>query len=332
MRVAMVTVPLRIPTNPTRWITVPPQGYSGVHWFVAHLVDGILRLGHQVFLLGAPGSQVSGPGLTVVDAGEIQAIESWLATADVDVVHDHSCGRLGPVRQPYLSTHHMTGRPNNPQNCVYLSHAQRAVAGSHAAPVIRIPVNEARYAFSRDKGEYLLFMGRISRFKGVYEAAAFAYAAGRRLVAAGPSWEREYREQTESDYGSTVHFVGEVGGVRRVDLLMRAAAVMVLSQTVMGPWGTMWCEPGATVVSEAAVCGTPVIGTGNGCLAEIVPAVGAVVAEGASFTQEHASAVLAGLPGPDQVRASALAHWGYKGIACEYERLYVRVRDGEHWT
>jgi hypothetical protein len=332
MRVAVVTVPLRIPTDPTLWITVPPQGYSGVHWVVAHLVEGILRLGHQVFLLGAPGSPVSHPGLTVVNVGEIHEIESWLATTDVDVVHDHSCGQLGPVNQPYVSTHHMTGRPDNPQNCVYLSYAQRAAAGSHIAPVIRIPVNEAYYKFSRDKDEYLLFMGRISRFKGVYEAATFAHAAGRRLVAAGPSWEGEYREQIESDYGSTVDFVGEVGGARRVELLARAAAIMVLSQTVIGPWGAVWCEPGATVVSEAAVCGTPVIGTGNGCLAEIVPAVGAVVAEGASFTQEQASAVLAGLPGPDQVRASALAHWGYEKIARTYDQVYVRVRDGEQWT
>ena len=58
----------------------------------------------------------------------------------------------------------------------------------------------------------------------------------------------------------------------------------------------------------------------------------AVVAGGASFTQEQASALLAGLPGPDQVRASALAYWGFEGIAREYERVYVRVRDGEHWT
>ena len=107
---------------------------------------------------------------------------------------------------------------------------------------------------------------------------------------------------------------------------------MVLSQTVTGPWGTTWCEPGATVVSEAAVSGTPVVGTPNGCLAEVVPAVGALVPEGASFSRAQATAVLAALPACDQVRASALACWGHVRIAREYEQLYTRVRNGEQWT
>jgi hypothetical protein len=327
----MVVVPLRVPGNPTRWITVPPPGYSGVHWMVTHLVDGLLRLGHRVWLLGAPGSPER-DRLTVVDAGEIHEIEEWLSLNEVDVVHDHSCGRLGAVGQPYVSTHHMTGRLDNPRNCVYLSRSQRTAAGSTVAPVVRIPVNESHYTFSRVKDDYLLYMGRISRFKGVYEAAAFAHASGRPLIAAGPSWEPEYRQRIAADYPSTVDFAGEVGGVQRAELFARAAAVMVLSQTVMGPWGAVWCEPGATVVSEAAVCGTPVIGTGNGCLAEMVPAVGTVVPEGAAFTPDHAAAVLVGLPEPDQVRASALELWGYERIAGEYAHCYARVVAGEEWT
>jgi glycosyltransferase involved in cell wall biosynthesis len=332
MRIAVVSIGLRVPTDPARWITVPPQGYSGVHWVVAHLVDGLLGLGHHVFLLGAPGSPMDHPRLTVVDAGEVEDTRAWLTAVDVDVVHDHSCGQLGAIGLPYVSTHHMTGRPDDPRNCVYLSHAQRRAAGSAGAPVVRIPVNEAHYEFSRAKDDYLLFLGRISTFKGVYEAAAFAHAAGRPLVVAGPSWEDDYRHRIESDYKSTVDFVGEVGGQRRVALIARAAAVMVLSQTVMGPWGARWCEPGATVVSEAAVSGTPVVATGNGCLPEIASLVGAIVPEGASFTPAQASAVLAGLPKPDDVRAAALAQWGHLKIARQHEDLYRRVCGGEQWT
>jgi glycosyltransferase involved in cell wall biosynthesis len=336
MRIAMVTIALRLPSDPSQWISVPPQGYAGIHWVVANLIDGLLDLGHEVFLLGAPGSAADRPGLTVVDAAEIDDIHAWLATAAVDVVHDHSCGQLDPHRLPAglprLSTHHLTGRPKDPHNAVYVSRAQRAMAGSHDAPVIRIAVNSKHYEFSRTKEPYLLFLGRVSTFKGTYEAAAFAHAAGRPLVVAGPSWEEDYRHRIATDFGSTVDFVGVVGGQRRRDLLSRASAIMVLSQPVMGPWGDIWCEPGSTVVSEAAASGTPVISTSNGCLPEIVPSVGVLVPDGAAFSPDQARQVLAQLPDPQRVRHEALTRWGYLEKAREYLAVYHRVCAGEGWT
>lgn len=335
MRIAMMTIALRLPADRSRWIAVPPQGYAGIHWVVAHLVDGLVELGHEVFLLGAPGSPMTGPGLTVIDAADAADVYAWLRGADIDVLHDHSCGQLDPAclppGLPTISTHHLTGPPTYPGNCVYLSQAHRVAAQSPDAPVVPISVNHARYRLRRDKEPYLLYLGRISEFKGTYEAAAFARASGLPLVAAGPSWEDEYRRRIEDDFPDTVTFVGEVGGSRRIDLLSRATAVTVLSQTVPGPWGHVWCEPGSTVVSEAAVSGTPVIATGNGCLPEIVPPVGVLVPEGASFTSAQAHQVLADLPAPDQVYAHALARWGHVESARRYCELYERVRAGHRW-
>jgi hypothetical protein len=85
------------------------------------------------------------------------------------------------------------------------------------------------------------------------------------------------------------------------------------------------------VVSEAAASGTPVIGTPNGCLAEIVPLVGTVVPEGSSFTAAQAKEVVAGLPAPAEVRAEALAHWGHVEIARQAVQLYEQVRAGFTW-
>ncbi|GAA0730947.1 glycosyltransferase [Dactylosporangium roseum] len=339
MRVVLVTMALRVPTDPSRWITVPPQGYAGIHWIVANQMDGLLRLGHEVVLLGAPGTEPPSPEVTVVDAGEIDDMHAWLngpEAAGVDVVHDFSCGQIDPDRLPagmaYLSSHHLTGRPKYPRNCIYVSYAQRAQAGNDNAPVVRISVNDARYRFRADKDDYLLYLGRISEFKGTYEAAAFAHAAGCRLVVAGPSWEEDYLKRIESDFGDTIDLVGEVGGERRLELISRATAVMVLSQSTMGPWGVVWCEPGSTVVSEAAACGTPVIATPNGCLAEIVPAVGVLVAEGSQFTPEEAAAAVAGLPEPDAVRAAALQRWDHVLVAKQFETLYHEVLAGRTWS
>jgi len=336
LRVAVINPPFPSPTRPGQWITVPPEGYGGVQWVAANLLDGLLALGHEVFLLGAPASRSFHPRLTVIPAATQAEIKEWVGRAYVDIVHDHTNGIVGPEDTrsgvAYLSTHHLTGQPRYPGNCVYLSAAQRRNAGAtDRAPVIRIPVNVSRYEIARRKGDFLLFLGRVSAHKGALEAAAFARAAGLPVVIAGPSWEPEYRAQVEATGGASVKFLGEIGGRQRLDLLARARAVLVLSQPKAGPWGGTWCEPGATVVSEAAASGTPVIATFNGCLPEIVPQVGHLVPFGTAFDPAAARELLKAGPEPAVLRSAAGAQWGHVRIASQYLDLYQAVISGACW-
>lgn len=337
MKVAVINVPIRAEVSGvSTWITVPPQGYGGIQWVVAQLNDALLALGHEVFLLGAPGSVSTDPRLTVVEVAEAGEMRRWLEGAEVDIVHDHSndvvgLRELSPPR-PFISTHHLTGTPRTPFNVVYLSRAQARQAGAGPeAPVVRIPVNPARYIFSAVKQDYLLFIGRLSPWKGALEAAAFAEAAGVPLVAAGPSWEPEYYDEIAGRHGEWVKFVGETSGRERLELLAGARALLAMSQPVLGIWGDRWVEPGATVVSEAAVSGTPVISTDNGCLAEITPLVGRVLPAGEAPTPERARAVLDSLPSADAVRETAVREWGHLKIGREYEALYRDVIGGRQW-
>lgn len=335
LRIALINIPFRLPSDERQWITVPPQGYGGIQWIVANTMNGLLELGHEIFLLGAPGSPVTHPRMTVVPVGEPSDIRDWLRTADVDVVNDYSCDAVNPTKLPdgvgLVSSHHMTTRPLNMAGCVYASRAQRAhCGGGDSAPVIPIPVDPSNYR-PAGKEDFLLFMGRISPFKGALEAAAFAKATGRRLLMAGPAWEPDYLDQIKRDYGDHIELVGEVGGQERKDLLAAATAVLVLSQPAAGPWGGIWCEPGATVVSEAAASGTPVVGTRNGCLPEIVPAVGGLVPFGSDFDEKEALSVLETLPSPGTVRAEAIRLWGHVEIAKRYEAVYRDVMAGASW-
>jgi glycosyltransferase involved in cell wall biosynthesis len=334
MKVALLNPPFRLPSDQSRWITVPPQGYGGIQWVVATLIDGLLALGCEVALVGAPGSPATA-GLCVADVSDRQAAEEWMADNRVDVVHDHTNSDLLPLSttRPTLSTFHLTGTPRRKTNCVYVSQAQRTGAGSSDAPVIRLPVNPARYVFSPEKRDYLLFLGRVSRHKGVKEAAAFAVAAGLPLYAAGPSWEPEYLAEVLSCRPGTVEYLGEVGGRRRLELIAHARAVLVMSQRVPGPWGDLWSEPGATVVSEAAVSGTPVIASTNGCLTEIVPGVGTVLPDDVvqRMTAALAERTFGSLPEPHEVRAVALERWGHQRIARQYLIGYERLLKGEVW-
>lgn len=192
LKVAVVNPPYPSPTRPGGWITVPPEGYGGIQWMIANLVDGLLALGHEVFLLGAPDTSSSHPRLSVLPGTEPHELRDWLGRAAVDIVHDHTNGLVWPDILPhgarFLSTHHLTGQPRFPQNCVYLSAAQRddAVANPDA-PVVRIPVNVSRYHVAHRKDGYFLFLGRVSPHKGAFEAAAFARSAGLKLLLAGPS-------------------------------------------------------------------------------------------------------------------------------------------------
>jgi len=336
MRIAMINVPIPAPwLGEGSWITVPPQGYGGIQWVVATLIEGMLDLGHQVVLLGAPGS-TERRGLNVInEAGTPREIRQWLgANASFDIVHDHSNGdvfnRENATPFPYLATYHLTGIPTMPKNVVYLSHAQRKAAGGGSAPIIPIPVVTAHYRNTLEKDDYLLFLGRVSPWKGALESAKFAKAVGLTLRIAGPTWDDEYRRQVQSEYPSKIEWRGEVGGADRLQLLGHARALLVLSQSLPGPWGHRWVEAGSTVVSEAAASGTPVIASDNGCLPEIVPGIG-VILEEQVWEFGVCNRALVTLPSPVAVADIARERWCHLKIARRYLDLYVRAIGGARW-
>jgi glycosyltransferase involved in cell wall biosynthesis len=328
--ICLIAPPFRDPEGDP--ITVPPKGYGGIQWSLAGVIDGLLSLGLCCVLLGAPGSEPR-DGLEVVDAFTREEICGWVAANRPALVSDFAnfsgLDSALPPEVRYCTTWQLTGAPPARRNPIYVSYAQRRAAGGGDAPVIRLPANPARYRMVARPHDYLLFLGRVSPWKGTYEAATFAAAAGLDLVIAGPTWDAEYRRRIERDFGARVTFSGEVFGRRRQDLLTHAQALVAMSQPVAGPWGTEWCEPGAAVVAEAAMSGTPVIGSNNGCLAEIVPEVGAVVTDAGSV---DAAGTLSGLPARAAVRDRAVELWHHEVIGGQYVRVFERVMAGDSWS
>ena len=304
---------------------------------VATLIDGLLSLGCKVLLLGAPGSQSDHPNIDVIDAGTPKEIKMWLAShpADFDIVHDHSNGLVFQASDDppfaYTATSHVSGASLCPKNVIYLSRAQRTYATSYSAPFIPIPCNPDRFITSPVKENYFLFLGRVSAWKGVLEAAAFSALCDTPLMIAGPTWEKVYAKKISDRYGKHVQFVGELSGDSRLELLSRSRALLALSQSKRGPHVGLWVEPGATVVSEAAASGTPVIGSTNGCLPEIVPPVGAVIPEGSSWSPSFCINVVAGLPSSQIVLEAARERWHYLVIAQRYLQLYRLICGGMQW-
>jgi len=331
-RVCLIAPPFH---NGSGWITVPPAGYGGIQWSMANLMDGLLELGVGISLVGAPGSLWTDADVEVADAATGPEIVDWIARWRPALIHDFanfSCFHDDiPGGSAYCRTWQLTSSPPGFGNTVFASMAQMRAIGATDAVAIPLPVNADRYHPVDRKGDYLLFLGRISAWKGTYEAAALAEFLGMPLVVAGPSWEADYLDRIVADFGRTVKLVGEVGGQERNRLLAEARAVVVLSQPVPGPWGQIWCEPGAAVVSEAAASGTPVIATDNGCLPSLMPGVGVVVSTGTRFTELDALA-LASLPEPAEVRQTGVNRWGHVAVARQYLNVYERCAKGERWN
>ena len=238
--------------DPSSLLTVPPIGYGGVENIMYALINGLIHHGIEVILIGVPGSRALNGMEVVRDARNSEEVRHWVSKnrKRFDIIHDHGCGLIfnkSTFKEienvPYVATHHQTGMSPYPRNTIYSSFAQRSQAGEINSLVIRIPVNTGDYLFREKKGDYFLYLGRVSEWKGVCEAAAFCKKLGTKLVVAGPAWEFEYFKLLEERFTDTIKYVGNVDGLKRIDLLAEARAVFVLSRFSKGPWGDMWCEP-----------------------------------------------------------------------------------------
>lgn len=335
MKVLIIAPPiLKDQNDPSSLLTVPPIGYGGVENVIYALVNGLVHLNVNVTLIGVPGSRIIN-GLEIIrEARNANEIRKWISENrnNFDVIHDHSCGlvfnrqcAVEIEEKQYIATHHQTGISPYPRNTVYLSFAQRSQAKDHKAHVIRIPVMINDYLFHTKKEDYFLYMGRISEWKGVYEAASFSSKLGAKLIIAGPAWEPDYLKRIEDKYSSSVSYVGNVSGLKRIDLLAKAKAVFILSRFTKGPWGDNWCEPGATIVSEACASGTSVISSTNGCLSElVVPEIGFQLTED-EITNLDTSKFDRKFPEAKDIRNYADKQWSHLSISREYIGFYKKI-------
>lgn len=97
-----------------------------------------------------------------------------------------------------------------------------------------------------ERGEYLLFVGRIIESKGVGIAIDIAKALGKRLLIAGQGDIRNIRRELPEN----VEIVGYVEPAQRCALMKGAAALIA---------PTHYNEPFGGVTIEALFCGTPTI-------------------------------------------------------------------------
>jgi glycosyltransferase involved in cell wall biosynthesis len=331
------------------WFPVPPQTYGGIERVVSLLADGLVAAGHDVVLFASGESETDAELEAVFETApsewightywELQhALRALSRAGDFDVLNDHT-GMLGQVlgglvETPVVHTVHgpLTGRPGDvyEQICelvpgvglISISLSQRRprphlpwVANCHNA------LDVSLYPFRAEKrraerGDYLVFLGRMSPDKGAHRAVTLARQAGVPLKIAAKCrepLERQYFDQFVRPHLSpTIEYVGEVGHGDKIELLERARALV---------FPISWEEPFGLAMIEAMACGTPVIATRRGSVPEVVEhgRSGIVVDD---FTEMAAALERADALDPAQIRSVVEERFSPERMVRDYAAAY----------
>jgi glycosyltransferase involved in cell wall biosynthesis len=275
------------------WFPVPPTRYGGIEWIVSLLAEGLVRAGHEVTLFASGDSSTNAKleaiypdapsekiGLTHYELRH--ALACFERAGEFDIVNDHS-GPLAAAIGGALETavvHTVHGPLGGEPGLVYkaLSRVAPGVGLISLSLNQRKPLPELNwiancpnaleldvYPVSPHRGEYLLFLGRMSADKGAHRAIEVAKEAGLPLLLAGKmqdAAEKEYFEaHVRPNLGYGIEYLGEVDHTEKIDLLQNARVTLFPIE---------WEEPFGLVMIESMACGTPVLATRWGAVPEVI--------------------------------------------------------------
>jgi glycosyltransferase involved in cell wall biosynthesis len=284
---------VRIAIIAPAWFPVPPPGYGGIEWVVWLLADGLVGADHDVTLFSVGQSRTKAKLEYVFeeapsdDIGRTfpelrHALSCYARHRDFDLIHDHT-GLLGAALGGAVPTpvaHTVHGPVDGIPGALY----EQIAAIAPQVGLISISLNQRRpkphlnwiancpnaidfdlYPFSPHRGDYLLFLGRMSPEKGAHRAVRTAIETGLPLKLAAKMREppeKEYFDEYVRPYLTPeIEYLGEVSHGDKVELLQHARATLFPIE---------WEEPFGLVMIESMACGTPVIASRWGAVPEVI--------------------------------------------------------------
>ena len=340
---------MRIAMMAPLYESVPPSCYGGTERVVWWLAEELLRRGHHVTLFATGDSRCSAELVPVVERALRTASKGTL----IDPIALHlAAARMARARADEFDLIHshidFIGFPafdRSPVPVVTTMHGRLDIEGlteihrSYRSPVVsisdsqRAPLPAANwvgtvyhglpmdlYSFGEGRGDYVLFLGRISPEKAPDVAIRVARRAGIRLVIAAKvdAADRTYFETVVEPLlrdGDGVEYIGEVGDQRKIELLRDARALL---------FPVCWPEPFGLVMIEAMACGAPVVARRFGSVPEVVRG------GRTGFICDDEDELVAALGRLDEIDRRDCRRWvedrfSVTRMAADYEALYRRL-------
>ena len=293
---------MRIAQIAPLWELVPPAAYGGTELVVYNLCEELSRLGHEVTLFAARGSQ-SPARLLECAPSSLRTIEEQIANdkthcvamsyelamlqqvfssaEQFDVIHNH-LGYQALAFSPFLKTPMVTTLHNvlspEPVRDLYLRNAHLPFISisnyqqtlwpelNYSATIYHgIDMSSFQPSYDTEGKNYLVFLGRLSPEKGPNHAIDIALSLGMKLVMAGKI-DRVDQAYYEKEIAHRIdgEQISYIGEVNHAQKveLLRNAAALVHP--------VIWPEPFGLVMIEAMACGTPVFALRQGSIPEVI--------------------------------------------------------------
>jgi len=279
------------------WIPIPPITYGGIELMLYDLEEELIKRGYDVTLYASGDSQVSAklkspsnkalwldketknPHATVIKM-------LYMINQDkdsFDLIHNHFNFFMFPLTlfgnlPPMLTTIHTpidepcaeVIKLFSPliKFCVLSEDARKSAEEKDISVIDVVPngIDIEKYPFNGQPDDYLLYLGRLNKGKGVVTALNVAKRTGQKIVIAGnivgaEEWTYFMEHVQPLINDENVKFVGQVNFQEKVKLF-RGAKAMLFPIDRREPFGL--------VMIEAMACGTPVIAFNKGSVPEVI--------------------------------------------------------------
>jgi glycosyltransferase involved in cell wall biosynthesis len=335
MRIALIASP---------FISVPPIRYGGTELFIAHLAEGLERMGIHVVVYCNGESTVNAEKrsyypraewpLSAETSGMLKELDHLSCSIEeaaqtCDLIHINSAPAITYSRyvsRPFVCTlHHpyetaLTRMYERYPQIHYaaISEHQASVHPTLAVTTIHHGIDMTKYRLQVRKENYLCFLGRIAPIKGVHIAIEVAKRVGIPLKIAGEIQPifRDYFDRMVKPHidGRFIEYVGEADLEMKNQLLGGSRGLLFPIQ---------WTEPFGLVMLEAMACGTPVFALPGGSVSEVVLA--GVSGTISSSAEKMAEAVRNTTYKPEVVRGWVAQRFSVDIMVRRYVELYEGI-------